>query len=346
MKTIFGTAIVLLLHVILAQAADDGVHVQSVSEAFAKCQELEGQGQQTKCVAFDPKGEWHVVYGRNGYWTSNTNSGVGRHLRDVNAKNEIIRWIAISPTGGHVVLFGENGWIANGVPPELAAALQRLNSMRVEIQCVSFQKNGGWLILCSGGDFIGVGIPPKALAELRELKRQRVRFENAAFIGDEGYVIVFDQFGYRAKGVEQWYLDALRDYNAQKRPLLCIASTLSGTGIVVEQNPLLPDVRYKTAKASASTRPPGNGWPFRDANGLLRIPTADEFLAGPRLSTSSFDQDSPIEQLRRQMAESDRELRHHIESMPPERRAEFLQRHYESFREQWRSLDDLARPAR
>lgn len=264
----------------------------------------------------------------------------------MNARNEIIRWIAISPTGGHVVLFGENGWIANGVPPELAAALQRLNSMRVEIQCVAFRNNGGWLVLCNGGDFIATGIPAKAIAELRALKRQRVRFESATFIGDEGFVIVFDQYGYRAHGVEQSYLDALRDYNAKKRPLLCIASTLSANGIVVEQNPLLPDVRYKTTIVSTSTRPPANGWPFRDADGLLRIPTADELLAESRPSTSSFDENSPIEQLRRQMEESDRELRRHIEAMPPERRAEFLQRHYESFREQWRSLDDLARPAR
>lgn len=344
MKTRFGALLVILLHTILVHAADESQQAQAVMDAFAKCQELEAQGHQTKCVAFDPSGEWHLVYGRNGYWTSNTNSRVGRHLRDLNAKNEIIRWIAITPNGGHVVLFGHNGWVANGVPPEVIAAFQRLTSMQVEIQCIAFQKNGGWLILCNSGDFVAMDIPSQSLTELQELKQQGVRFENCVFVGEDGYVIVFDQYGYRARGVDQWYLDSLRDYNRQKCPLLCVASTQSGQGIVVEQNPSLPEVRYKGAMTS--TRLSGNGWPFREADGMLRIPTADEFLSGQHSSKSSFDQNSPIEQLRRQMENSDRELRRQIEAMPPERRAEFLKQHYESFREQWRSLDDLARPVR
>lgn len=116
--------------------------------------------------------------------------------------------------------------------------------------------------------------------------------------------------------------------------------------------------------ASTSSRRPNvpNGWPYRDADGMLRIPkpedlapqtfpvNSESFQAPPSpFNSQPFyigAPNSPMEQMHRLAEQMDRERTEYLRKLPAAARAREMERDAEHRREMWRLTDELARPSR
>ena len=75
---------------------------------------------ELKSIAFTPDGDWVLLFGGNGIWTSNSNLPAVKKLsglwKDPHAD---FKCVAFAPSGGWAVLWGQNGyWTEGGIPKD------------------------------------------------------------------------------------------------------------------------------------------------------------------------------------------------------------------------------------
>jgi serine/threonine protein kinase len=128
--------------------------------AFAKIAQIRDAGKEkVKCVAFAPNGDWVVLYGRNGIWSSNAEWLAYRELKRMQKENGELKSIAFTPNGGFSIIWNFNGYRCEGVPAEAFNKFKTLVEHKIELRSISFGPKGSWVLLFGKRDVAYGGVP-------------------------------------------------------------------------------------------------------------------------------------------------------------------------------------------
>jgi len=123
-----------------------------------------------KCVAFTPAGDWIVLFGGNGVWSSNTELPAVKKLAEFgkDAKADL-KCVAFAPGGGWTLFFGQNGnWTEGNVPADAFAKVTEVGKAGGTFRSIAYAPNGGWVLLYDKHGASYGGVPDdlaKVLAE-------------------------------------------------------------------------------------------------------------------------------------------------------------------------------------
>ena len=153
--------------------------------AFQRLKALQtGNRDELKCVAFTPQGDWVVLFGGNGFWTSNGNLPACKKLKELQQKGRDLKCVAFAPAGGWAVLWDQNGhWTEGNVPEVASKKLQDIASRGGALRSIAFGPDGGWVILFDGTGVWHGGVPHGLARVLDGATRNRLTVVCVAFTG-------------------------------------------------------------------------------------------------------------------------------------------------------------------
>lgn len=111
-------------------------------------------------VAITETGGDLMLYGKNGYTSSECPASLTKRLKELQDKDEYIDDVQITEKGSWLILWGDNGVYWSGIPKSLERKIREYNEAGEVINTVTFNDNGDWIIItddrfaASDSDFI------------------------------------------------------------------------------------------------------------------------------------------------------------------------------------------------
>jgi CubicO group peptidase (beta-lactamase class C family) len=118
-------------------------------DALKRLREVQqSKAGEMKCVAFTPAGDWVIIFGPNGFYTSNGGMPVCKKLAEVQQPGRVLKSVAFAPAGGWTVLWDQNGnWTEGNVPYAASKKMQEVASQGGTLRSISYGPHGSWVIL-------------------------------------------------------------------------------------------------------------------------------------------------------------------------------------------------------
>lgn len=110
-------------------------------------------------VAFTPDGDWVILFGANGVWTSNLQLPATQKLIEL-MKGNTLKCVAFTPGGGWCVFWNQNGYQAQGIPDAAFERIEHIAKNGGALRSISFSPTGGWVILFNEAGVYFGGVPP------------------------------------------------------------------------------------------------------------------------------------------------------------------------------------------
>ncbi len=149
---------------------------------------------ELKCVAFTPGGDWVVLFGGNGVWTSNGNLPAVKKFAELwKDPKADFKCVAFAPSGGWTILWGQNGsWTEGSIPDDAFKKITEVGRNGGTLRSIAFAPNGGWVLLFDKtGVFYG-GIPKDLVKVLNDAIRNRTSVRCVGFAPSGDWICLTD----------------------------------------------------------------------------------------------------------------------------------------------------------
>lgn len=156
----------------VALAGADGFRAEpgDMRGLVAKLSEKQGEKAALKMVAFTPQGDWVLLFGRNGLWTSNINLPVIQKLESLWKEPwPVFHCVTFAPWGASVAFWNRNSfWTDGTVPPAAMEKIREVAARDGELRSLAFAPGGGWVLLYDRSEAAFAGIPDGLACILRD----------------------------------------------------------------------------------------------------------------------------------------------------------------------------------
>lgn len=181
-----------------------------------------------------PNGEWFILAGNGGCWTSDINHPAAKRLIERGRKGCPLNCVAITPNDEWVTLVGGNEFY-NSDDLHVSRKLAELwkNPNVKEYKCVAFTPQGGWVALVDSNTYYAEQIPEDAEKKLAELAKAGVEIRSIAFTPQGGWVILEGESGVWHHGIPESAAKKLDELVGEKTRVLCTAFSYQNDWIIL-----------------------------------------------------------------------------------------------------------------
>lgn len=199
-------------------------------------------------AAASPEGDWFILGGNGGCWTSDKDHPAAKKLIERGRKGCPLNCVAFTPNDEWITLVGGNEFYNSDelhISKKLAEWWK--NPEAKVYKCVAFTPQGGWVALADENTFYAERIPPDALKKLDELRKDKVEIRAIAFTPTGGWVILEEEYGVWFGGIPEAAAKKLNELLNEKTRILCTAFDYCGNWVILSagngvwtNNPDLP----------------------------------------------------------------------------------------------------------
>jgi len=177
-----------------SRALADSYSVGIPTLAANELQNLANLGITPNTIAFTPNGGWVILYGSNGYDSSNLPQDALTELAAIHNQKSTINTIAFTPSGEWIIIFGGYGYYPSAnFPQDALNEITTLNQQKTTINSVTFTPNGEWVIISNNGYHANwsSNFPQNAQNTILTKLNAGDTLQNIAFTPSNGWVLLY-----------------------------------------------------------------------------------------------------------------------------------------------------------
>jgi hypothetical protein len=174
--------------------------------------------------AAGPDGDWFILGGNGGCWTSDVTHPAARKLIERGRRGCPLNCVAITPSDQWITLVGGNEFdTSTGLHVSRKLTELWKNPDVNEYKCVAFTPQGGWVALVDENTYFAHNIPDDAVKKLNELAKAGVEIRSIAFPPSGGWVILEGSWGAAYRGIPADAAKKIDQLVAEKTRINCVA---------------------------------------------------------------------------------------------------------------------------
>jgi CubicO group peptidase (beta-lactamase class C family) len=148
-----------------------------------------GKKEVLHTVSFTPDGDWVILFGGNGVWTSNTNLPACKKLIELQ-NGHTLKCVAFAPGGGWTVFWDQNGNWSEGIPDDAFKKIVAVAKAGGTLRSISFGPNGSWVLLFDKTGVYFGGVPNELAQTLNDAVKNGLTVRCVSFTTPGDWIVL------------------------------------------------------------------------------------------------------------------------------------------------------------
>lgn len=208
------------------------------TDLLARIDSVQQNGQTVKYLAFDPSGDWVMLYGRNRYEHNGALPAyLLRQLDTLQRYDAELKGLALGADSDVLLWFDKNDfWHSDPprhLPPDLLDSLYLYHRQNRDIKDVGIAPGGGWVILWGRSGYTWAGVHDTLRAHLAQATRTNdALLKQIAFSSNGSWLLLTGQNGYRFGYIDTDLLKTLQELARDRREIIRVFMPRPGAWVV------------------------------------------------------------------------------------------------------------------